>query len=344
MSRLLFIGNQAQRAGSERVIAENKSLDSINLTPLPERLQSIRNEEALMKRMILFFATNVLVIVTISIIISALGLHTYLTAYGLDYKKLIVFCLIWGMGGAFISLLMSKFIAKMAMGVVIINPHNATREEHFLLEIIYQLAHKADLQTMPEVGIYHSPELNAFATGPTKNHSLIAVSSGLLTHMNRNEIEAVLGHEIAHVANGDMVTMALLQGVINSFALFLSRVIAYVASIALSREEEKSGEISHGVYSVFSILFDILFTLLGNILVASYSRWREFRADKSGAMLAGRDKMIAALRKLQIGANMEDNRAPSFASFKIAHHSSWLEIFSTHPSLEKRIARLQEMQ
>lgn len=296
------------------------------------------------KRIFLFLATNILVIATISIITSALGLHSYLTAHGLDYTQLAIFCAIWGTGGAFISLLMSKFIAKMAMGVVVINPNNATREERFLLEIVYQLANKAGLKTMPEVGIYGSPELNAFATGPSKNHSLVAVSSGLLTSLNRNEIEAVLGHEISHVANGDMVTMTLVQGIVNAFAMFLSRIVAYTISIALSRGDEKEGNISYLTYSLLTIVFDILFTLLGTILVAAYSRWREYRADFGGAKLAGRDNMVAALKRLQLGVGVEDERAPSLAALKISHHSSWLSLFSTHPPLEQRIERLQAMQ
>ncbi len=297
----------------------------------------------MLKRVLLFVATNVLVIATISLITSALGLHSYLTAHGLDYKALAIFCAIWGTAGAFISLFMSKFVAKMAMGVVIINPKNATREEHFLLDIIYDLAKKAGLKTMPEVGIYHSPELNAFATGPSKNNSLVAVSSGLLNSMNRDEIEAVLGHEISHIANGDMVTMTLVQGIINAFAMFLSRVAAYTISAALSRGDEKNGEISYITFSLLTFVFDIFFTLLGTILVASYSRWREYRADKGGATLAGRDKMIAALQRLKLGPDIEDNKAPSLAALKINHHSSWFDLFSTHPPIDKRIARLQSM-
>lgn len=295
------------------------------------------------KRVLLFIATNVLVITTISILISALGLHSYLTAYGIDYTKLAIFCSIWGMGGAFISLLMSKFIAKMGMGVVIINPNNATREEHFLLEMIYSLAHKAGLKTMPEVGIYHSPELNAFATGPTKNNALVAVSSGLLSSMNRAELEGVLGHEISHVANGDMVTMTLIQGVVNAFALFLSRIIAYVISMTLSRGDDEQGGMSYAAYSILTLIFDILFTLFGSILVAAFSRWREYRADAGGSKLAGKNNMIAALMRLQNASGIEDDRAPSIAALKIAHHGSWFDLFSTHPPLEKRIARLEEM-
>lgn len=297
----------------------------------------------MLKRIFLFIATNILVIATISFVTNLLGLRSYLTNYGIDYSQLIIFCAIWGMSGAFISLFISKFVAKIAMGVVIINPRNATREEHFLLDIVNSLSKKAGLKRMPEVGIYHSPELNAFATGPSKNNSLVAVSSGLLMNMNRNEIEAVLGHEISHVANGDMVTMTLVQGIVNSFALFLSRIFAYALSLSLSRDEEKNGEISYVAYSVLTIIFDILFTLLGSILVASYSRWREYRADHGGAKLVGRNQMIDALRRLQHTADIGDNRAPSLAALKISNSSSWLELFSTHPPLEKRIIRLTAM-
>src|SRR3990167_7490883 len=179
------------------------------------------------KRVFLFLGTNLLVITTISIITSVLGLHTYLTSYGLDYQKLAIFCAIWGTTGSFLSLFMSKMMAKFAMGVTIIDPHTMRRDERLLLDTVYALAKRAGLTTMPEVGVYQSPETNAFATGPSKNNSLIAVSSGLLATMNAREIEGVLGHEISHVANGDMVTMTLIQGVVNAFAMFLSRIVAY---------------------------------------------------------------------------------------------------------------------
>lgn len=296
------------------------------------------------KRVLLFLGTNLLVITTISIITSVLGLHNYLTAHGIDYVQLAIFCALWGTGGAFISLLMSKFIAKMAMGVVIINPKTATRDEQFVLELVYAIAKKDGLKKMPEVGIYHSPELNAFATGPSRNNALVAVSTGLLSGMNRDEIEAVLAHEISHVANGDMVTMTLVQGVVNAFALFLSRIIAYGISVALSKgDDREGGDISHLTYGLLTVVFDILFTLLGTLLVAAYSRWREYRADLGSARLVGKDKMISALKRLGQGAVMEDDRAPSLAALKIMHHSNWLSLFSTHPSLEKRIERLQKM-
>lgn len=297
----------------------------------------------MLKRIFLFLATNLLVIATISVITSVLGLNSYLTRYGIDYRSLAIFCLIWGMSGAFISLFLSKFMAKMSLGVVIINPKTATQNEHYLLEMIHALSKRAGLTTMPEVGIYHSPELNAFATGPSRNNSLVAVSSGLLASLNRDEVEAVLGHEIAHVANGDMVTMTLVQGIINSFAMFLSRIAAYAVSIAMSRDNERSDEFSHATFYILTFVFDIFFTALGSILVAAFSRWREFRADAGGAKFAGRDKMIAALQRLHRGAGIEDDRAPGLAALKISHHPAWLEIFSTHPPIEKRIARLMKM-
>lgn len=294
----------------------------------------------MLNRVLLFLGTNLLIITTISVITSALGLHHYLSAHGLDYRQLAVFCALWGMGGSLISLWLSKVIAKMAMGVVIINPKTATRDEHFLLDIVQSLAKSAGLKRMPEVGIYHSPEINAFATGPSQNNALVAVSSGLLAGMNRQEIEGVLGHEISHIANGDMVTMTLIQGVINAFALFFSRVLAYAVSIALSRGDERSGDISYLTYSIFTFVFDILFTVLGSLLVAAFSRYREYRADAGGAKLAGRGNMVAALQRLQATTSLEDDSAPSLAALKIANHPAWLEWFSTHPPLQKRIARL----
>lgn len=296
----------------------------------------------MLKRILLFFATNILVIAMISIITSVFGLHGYLTKSGIDFQQLAIFCLIWGMAGSIISLFMSKFMAKMAMGVSVIDPRKATPVEQELIQTVYKLSKQAGLTTMPEVGIYNSPELNAFATGPSRNNSLVAVSSGLLQSMNREQVEGVLGHEISHVANGDMVTMTLLQGVINAFALFLSRVAAYAVSVALSRGEDKEGGISHLTYYLFAFVFDILFTLLGSILVAAFSRWREYRADAGGAKLAGKQSMISALQRLQGKEEIEDDRAPSFSALKISHRPAFLELFSSHPPLEKRIARLEK--
>lgn len=297
----------------------------------------------MLKRVLLFIATNCLVMLTISILVSVLGVHHYLGAHGINYQQLAIFCAVWGMGGAFISLLLSKFIAKMAMGVVVIHPQNATRDEHFLIEMVTRLSQQAGLRTVPEVGIYHSPEYNAFATGPTKNHALVAVSSGLLSGMTRHDIEAILGHEISHIANGDMVTLTLVQGVVNSFALFMSRILAYAISLALARDGDRESSISTMTYSILSLVFDIVFTCFGSILVAAFSRWREYRADHGGARLVGPQHMIAALRKLQYSAEVQDDRAPSMAALKISQQSHWLALFSTHPPLDARIARLSNM-
>lgn len=297
----------------------------------------------MIKRTVLFLATNLLVMVTISILISILGLNHFFLRHGIDYQTLALFCLLWGMGGSLVSLFLSKFMAKISMGVVVINPRIATNNERYLLELVTNLAEKAGLKRLPEVGVYPSPELNAFATGYSRHHSLVAVSSGLLNHLNRDEVEAVLGHEISHIANGDMVTLSLVQGVVNAFTLFLSRIAAYAASIALARNDENDHEFSYLAYNIFTLVFDILFTLLGSILVSAFSRWREYRADKGGATLAGRDKMIAALRRLQTGADIVDDRAPALAAFKISHHPGWLDLFSSHPPIEKRIERLAKM-
>lgn len=296
-------------------------------------------------RILLFLATNILVIATISIVTNLLGLHSYLTSHGINYLSLAIFCALWGTAGAFISLLMSKFIAKKSMGVNIIDPNTATGEEKNILALIRQLAGKAGLKTLPEVGIYNSPELNAFATGPTKNNSLLAISSGLLQKMNLNQIEGVLGHEITHITNGDMVTMTLILGIINAFALFLSRLVAYVISVGAAGRNNNEGSINGPgpLFFMLSMAFDILFTFLGSILVAAFSRYREYRADKGGATLVGRDKMIAALQALQKAMEPEDTRAPSLTALKISHKSSGFRVlFSSHPPLELRIARLQK--
>jgi heat shock protein HtpX len=297
----------------------------------------------MMKRVLLFLGTNLLIVAMISIITSVLGLHGYLTKHGIDYQSLAIFCLIWGMAGSLISLFMSKVMAKMAIGVQIIDPRTTATNEQALLQTVYLLSKKAGLTTMPEVGIYDSPELNAFATGPSRNNALVAVSSGLLHSMNREQVEGVLAHEISHVANGDMVTMTLLQGIINAFAMFLSRIAAYAVSAALSRgEDDRENNISTMTFYFFTFIFDILFTLLGSILVAAFSRWREYRADAGGARLAGKQSMISALQRLQGKETLEDDRAPAFSALKISHRPAWLELFSSHPPLEQRIKRLQK--
>lgn len=300
---------------------------------------------AFFKRIFLFLLVNILVMATISVILNVLGVGPYLTERGIDYQTLAVFCLVWGMGGSFVSLLMSKFMVKMMMGVQIIDPktHDSTLSE--LVQTVHNLARSAGLSKMPEVGIYDSPEPNAFATGPTRSNSLVAVSTGLLSRMKREEVEGVLGHEIAHVANGDMVTLTLIQGVINAFVMFLSRVLAF----ALSQRRDDDGEsrgMNTGMFYGLSFLFEIVFTILGSMVVAWFSRFREFRADAGGAKLGGRDKMIAALQRLKSLHNIEDpaHDQRAIQAFKISgRKGGLLSLFSTHPPLELRIERLEMM-
>lgn len=297
----------------------------------------------MIKRILLFVLLNFLVIATVSLVCSIFNVQPYLTAYGLDYQALAIFCLIWGMVGSLISLGLSRVMAKWLLGVKIIQEDTNHPEFKELLTIVSSFAAEAGLP-MPQVGVYSSPETNAFATGPSKNRSLIAVSSGLLQKMNRKEIAGVIGHEMAHIANGDMVTMALLQGVVNAFVLFLSRLLASLLSgMGRNRDEGKG---SYGSFVLFTYLFEALFMTLGFILIAAYSRYREFKADHGGAQIAGKDSMIAALRSLMSLHQIQDpNAAPAMAAFKITRSSKKgvLAFFSTHPPLEERIERLEQL-
>jgi len=299
---------------------------------------------AFFKRIFLFLLVNILIVTTISIILNLLNVKPFLNAHGLDYNSLAIFCLIWGFGGAFISLALSRVMAKAMMGVRVIDPATNDHDMRRLLNTVHELARAAHLPVMPEVGIYDSPEINAFATGPSRRRSLVAVSSGLLKRMSQNELEGVLGHEISHVANGDMVTMTLIQGVVNAFVMFLARVLAYAFSGLGNRE--KSSNSSYVMFNVLVFVFQIIFMILGSLVVAAYSRYREFRADKGGASLAGRGKMIAALESLQKVQEIRDSRVekPAFQSMKISHQErgGLIAMFATHPSLEVRIERLQK--
>ena len=301
----------------------------------------------MLKRILLVVLTNILVIVTISIVIGVLSRVFGINLYGNTYASLFLLCLVWGMGGAFISLAMSRFMAKWMMGVHVIDPNNAGEYQN-LVNTIYGLARKADLSAMPEVGVYESPEVNAFATGPSKSKSLVAVSTGLLQRMNRDQLEGVLGHEITHIANGDMVTMTLIQGVINAFVMFFARIVAFAISTAMrSRDSERGGGFWMN-YLLISVL-EVVFGLLGFIVVARFSRWREFRADQGGATYAGRSKMISALQQLQLvygkipEAEQQGRQGnAAIATLKISgKQGGFLSLMATHPPLEERIARLQ---
>jgi heat shock protein HtpX len=289
-----------------------------------------------MKRIFLFMATNVAIMVTLMIVLSLLGFTGYLTADGLDYGALMVFSLVWGFGGALISLLMSRWAAKMAMGVQLVNGRTGHADLDWLYQSVEQLTRKAGLP-MPEVGIYDSPEVNAFATGPSKRSSLVAVSSGLMRSMRREEIEGVLAHEVSHIQNGDMVTMTLIQGVVNAFSIFFSRVIA---NIVRQLVDER---ISGLVFFITTIVFDIVFTFLGMMVVGWFSRAREFRADAGAAVLSSRNNMIAALQRLQANQALVDQSQPQLATMKISggRASGLRLLMATHPPLEERIAALQ---
>ena len=296
------------------------------------------------KRIFLLVAVNILVVTTITIILGLLHVGNFFPQGGL--AGLAVFCLVWGFGGAFISLAISRLMAKWMMGVHVIPPNTSDPTLQELVQTVHGLARAAGLPKLPEVGIYESEEANAFATGPTRSRALVAVSSGLLQRMGSREVEGVLGHEITHVANGDMVTMTLLQGVINAFVMFLARILAFVVSQALrSRDDRGSGG---WIQYLLVILFQIVLSLFGAMVVCWFSRWREFRADAGGAHLAGRETMIGALRALQrlhdpeIAA-AEAQRAQAFQSLKISGEPrGMMALFATHPPLEQRIARLEQ--
>lgn len=292
-----------------------------------------------MKRIGLYLLTNILVLTTIVIVTSVLGVNRYLTAQGIDYFSLLIFAAIIGFTGSIISLLMSKTMAKRMMRVKVINPQGSLSGiEQQLLNIVYRYAQQVGIDKMPEVGIYPADEVNAFATGPSRNNSLVAVSSGLLARMDQQAVEGVIAHEMAHIANGDMVTMTLMQGVINTFVVFLSRIVAYVLS-ALVREE-----LAGVVHFACIIIFQILFSILGSIAVMAFSRHREFAADQGGAQLAGRQKMIHALESLQSTVSLVDNRGQeALQTFKISGEKKrgLAQLMATHPTLDDRIARLK---
>jgi len=295
------------------------------------------------KRVFLFMAVNILVVTTISLVMGVLGVGRYFPHGGI--AQLAVFCLIWGFGAALISLAISRLSAKWFMGVRVVPENTTDPVLRQLVDTVHDLAQRARLPKMPEVGIYDSPDVNAFATGPTKSRSLVAVSTGLLQRMDSRQVEGVLGHEVAHIANGDMVTMTLIQGVINAFVMFLSRILAFAISQALRRDGERG---SYWIQYLLVIVFQIVFSILGMMVVAWFSRWREFRADAGGAQLAGRDNMIGALRGLKRLYNpevaaAEAQHAQSFQTLKISgHRSGFAALFSTHPPLEERIARLEQ--
>ena len=291
----------------------------------------------MVKRIFLFLVTNLAVVVVLGIVLRLLGIDSYLAAQGgLDYNALLVFASVFGFGGAFISLAMSKWSAKHMTGAVVIEePRNEV--ERWLVETVRRQAQMAGIG-MPEVAIYDAPDANAFATGMNKNNALVAVSTGLLQKMSRDEVEAVLGHEVSHIANGDMVTLALIQGIVNTFVIFFARVVGNLVDKAVFKTENGHGP----AFWVTSILAEIVFGTLASIIVMYFSRQREFRADRGGAQLAGRDKMIAALSRLK--AVYEEPQLPDqIAAFGISGRvgTGLKRLFMSHPPLDERIAALK---
>lgn len=289
------------------------------------------------KRILLFVVTNIAIMVTLSIVMALLGIGGYTGPGGqLDYGALMIFCLFWGMGGAFLSLQMSRFIAKRAMGVQLVDAQTAQPDLAWLYRTVERLTRQTGLP-MPEVGFYESPEVNAFATGPSQKRSLVAVSSGLLRAMQKQEAEAVLAHEVAHIKNGDMVTMTLIQGVVNAFVMFFARIIAH--AVRQMVDERFAVVLSFVVLIVMQIVLGVF----GMMIVAWFSRAREFRADAGAAALAGRGSMIAALQRLRQTHELVDTSVPSLQTMKIDGARSWTALLSTHPPLEARIRALQQL-
>lgn len=296
-----------------------------------------------MFRIFLFLLTNLAVMVVAGIVLSVLGVgRTHGPGNTLQLTNLLVVCFVFGMVGSLISLFMSKWLAKRSTGTELIeNPR--TEEERWLVATVQELANKAGIK-MPEVGIFPSYQSNAFATGWNKNAALVAVSGGLLQRMSRNEVRAVLAHEIGHVANGDMVTLALVQGVVNAFVMFFSRIIGNFVDRVVFKNEEGPGI----AYFVTSIIADIVLGILASAIVMWFSRFREFRADEAGARLADKQSMIGALRRLQAEHELPDQMPAEMTAFAIAEGKregfSLAALFMSHPPLEKRIAALEAKQ
>lgn len=293
-----------------------------------------------MMRIFLFLLTNLAVIAVASIVLSLLGVGSYMdeSGSGLNLQNLLIFCFIFGMSGSFVSLLISKWMAKRATGTKVIEQPRTT-EEKWLIETVAQMANEAGIG-MPEVGIFPSSTSNAFATGWNKNKALVAVSRGLLDRFDQNEIRAVLGHEIGHVANGDMITLALIQGVVNTFVMFFARIIGHAVDRVIFKTER-----GHGLgFWIATIVAEIILGILASMIVFWFSRRREYRADEAGARLAGSGAMIAALQRLQRESGQANDMPDSMVAFGISNKmtkSNLAKAFMTHPPLEERIRALQ---
>ncbi|MDH3693425.1 MAG: protease HtpX [Gammaproteobacteria bacterium] len=288
-------------------------------------------------RVALFLATNVAIIFVLSITMRIFGIEPYLNEYGMNYTSLLIFAAVFGMAGSFISLAMSKFTAKRVTGARVIDTP-ADETERWLLETVQRQAKNAGIG-IPDVAIYDAPDVNAFATGMNKNNSLVAVSTGLMQAMDRDEAEAVLGHEVSHVANGDMITLALIQGVVNTFVIFLSRVIGQIVDRVVFKNERGHGP----AFWITTIFAQMVLGILASIVVNYFSRMREFRADEGGGKLASREKMIAALERLKQG-QQQPHLPDQLAAFGISGNvgSGLKRLFMTHPPLDERIQALRD--
>jgi heat shock protein HtpX len=297
-----------------------------------------------MKRILLFIGTNIAVLALISILASLFGVDHYLTRTGLNYKMLLGYAAIVGFSGSLFSLAISKWIAKWSYGIQVIEQPSGEAQV-WLFNKVKELSKKAGV-AMPEIGVYESEEVNAFATGPTRNNALVAVSSGLIHNMSPRQIEGVLAHEMSHIANGDMVTMTLLQGVLNTFVVFFSKIIGFAIDQALRRNDDERSGPGWG-YAIGSLVAQIVLGIFASMIVMAYSRHREFRADAMAAQLEGKDAMIGALQRLQQimgGGGVLDDRSAAVSAFKINNHSDGLmALFASHPPLEARIAALENM-
>ena len=288
-----------------------------------------------MKRIFLFLMTNLAILVVISITLRLLGVDRILNeSGGINFNALLIMSMVMGFAGSLISLFISKWMAKRSVGAQVITaPSNAT--EKWLFNTVKRQAERAGIG-MPEVAIYDSPEINAFATGWNRNNALVAVSTGLMNNMTQDEAEAVLAHEISHVANGDMITLTLIQGVVNTFVIFFSRIIGYVVDRMVFKVERGTGP----AFFIVSLIAQVVLGILANMIVMWFSRHREFHADAGGANLAGKHKMIAALERLKL--NHEESALPkSVAAFGISGGSAFSRLFMTHPPLEERIEALR---
>ncbi|MBN2478601.1 MAG: protease HtpX [Parachlamydiales bacterium] len=295
------------------------------------------------KRILIFLVVNLLVVFTIVFLLSFFNIQPYLNSHGLNIQALAIFCLMWGFLGAFVSLLISRKMAKWMMKIQVIDENVNDDNLRSIYYLVKNISIDAGLKHIPQVGIYNSDEINAFATGPSQKRSLVALSTGLINKMKKDEIEGVLGHEISHIQNGDMITMTLLQGIVNAFVMFLARILAFF--ISSSRDKKTS----YGSMRMFTFLFEVIFIILGSIVLAFYSRKREFKADAGSSKIVGKNKMISALKALK---TQVDNKTvvkelkPAYQSFKISNNftkKGLLKIFSTHPDLDARIEKLQNL-